>query len=100
MVNNATPELILQPPFQHGGGSQWTAYLPPSYAEPSDSNDAPAMSRLRLWENGKPLGPRHAFHAAFLQDYGAKCMPRPACFSVLPQSQPGHGGGARSCPAP
>src|SRR3954464_4271639 len=68
MLNGAIPEQVLQRPFRHGGGNQWIAHLPPGYAEPSDTNEAPARSRLRLYEDGNPLGLRHALHAAILQE--------------------------------
>ncbi len=56
-------EAILRPPFEHQGGLLWKAQLPPGFGGPSDSPDTPAASCLRLFENGVPLGPRHASHA-------------------------------------
>src|SRR4051812_5191097 len=64
-------ELKLHPPFRHGGGKQWVADLPSGFA-PSDSSDAPARSTLILREDGTPLGPRHAIHAAIQSQGGGR----------------------------
>src|SRR3954454_18100274 len=56
--------LPLRPPFALDAGLRWRADLPPGFASPSDTNDAPAVSRLRLSEDGCPLGPAHATHVA------------------------------------
>jgi hypothetical protein len=63
MLNVTITELTLQPPFRHGGGKQWIADLPPGFAGPSDSVEAPTCSLLRLTEDGIDLGPPHAIHA-------------------------------------
>lgn len=56
-------ELVLEPPFEHLGGLLWRVDLPPGFAGSGDSNDAPAVSRLKLREGGVPLGPAHSLHA-------------------------------------
>jgi len=55
--------LTLQRPFKHYGGFLWRADLPHGFAEPSDTNEMPANSLLRLTEAETPIGPAHAWHA-------------------------------------
>ena len=48
------------------------ATLPPEFAWPSDSADAPVASRLRLAEDDLPLSPRHAEHDAIATEGGGR----------------------------
>ena len=54
----------LTPPFRSAGGAAWVADLPAELWSETDTNEAPYRSALRLLENGRELGPRHAVHAA------------------------------------
>jgi predicted dehydrogenase len=53
----------LSPPFRHDGGAAWIANLPIELGRETDSNEAPFRSPLRLFEDGRGLGPAHAVHA-------------------------------------
>ncbi len=54
--------LILMPPFRSEGVACWIARLPTHFHALTDSNEEPHRSRLRLFENGRELGPAHAVH--------------------------------------
>jgi hypothetical protein len=58
---------MLRPPFQHGGGLLWKAELPPEIDGPGDTPGFPAASRVRLHEDGSPLGPAHSMHSEISQ---------------------------------
>jgi hypothetical protein len=57
-------------------GAAYLAAIPPStrfpYTLPSDTSAASTASRLLLLEDGKPLGPAHAFHADIRQSGGGR----------------------------
>lgn len=55
-------EIVLRPPFRSDGGFAWTYLLPEAYHAHTDGNHGPKNSRLRLLENGIPLGPAHSLH--------------------------------------
>jgi hypothetical protein len=59
---------MLRPPFQHGGSLLWKADLPPEVGGPGDTPEFPAASRLRLHEDGKPMGPAHSMHSEISQE--------------------------------
>lgn len=59
----------LNPPFRPDGGGAWIADLPAELWDVTDSNDAPYRSPLRLFEDGRELGPAHARHAV-IQEAG------------------------------
>jgi predicted dehydrogenase len=42
----------------------WSAELPPHLHGETDTNERPHRSRLRLFENGRELGPRHSPHSS------------------------------------
>ena len=52
----------LAPPFRPSGAVGWIADLPPELHGLTDTNEEPFRSRLRLFENGRPLGPPHNVH--------------------------------------
>lgn len=52
----------LAPPFRPSGAVGWIADLPAELHGLTDTNEEPYRSRLRLFENGRPLGPPHSVH--------------------------------------
>lgn len=50
--------------MQREEGYAWIVHLPPELHEDSDNLEATERSPFRLLENGRPLGPAHAPHAA------------------------------------
>lgn len=52
----------LAPPFRRAGAMGWIADLPPELHGLTDTNEEPYRSRLRLLEDGRPLGPPHSVH--------------------------------------
>lgn len=49
--------------FRADGKCGWVASLPAGLHDLTDDNDHPQRSRLRLLEDGEPIGPGHAVHA-------------------------------------
>lgn len=63
-IGNADRQVWnLPPPFRCEGGLAWVADLPQELWEQTDRNRTPHRSRLRLFEDGRELGPAHAGHA-------------------------------------
>ncbi len=63
-VSGEPPTIIkhdLNGPFKHDQGYCWVVELP-ALARWSDSQAHPENSTLRLYEDGRPLGPAHAIH--------------------------------------
>ena len=52
----------LAPPFRRAGAVGWIADLPAELHDLTDTNAEPYRSRLRLLEDGRPLGPPHCVH--------------------------------------
>ncbi|MGD9880575.1 MAG: Gfo/Idh/MocA family oxidoreductase [Reyranella sp.] len=52
----------LAPPFRRAGAMGWIADLPTELHGLTDTNQEPYRSQLRLFENGRPLGPPHCLH--------------------------------------
>jgi len=52
----------LSPPFRRAGSVGWIADLPAELHGLTDTNKEPYRSRLRLFEEGRPLGPPHSVH--------------------------------------
>lgn len=53
----------LAAPFRSQGAKGWIADLPAELHSLTDRNEEPNISRLRLFEDGRALGPAHAAHA-------------------------------------
>ncbi len=53
----------LSPPFRSDGAAGWVAALPATLHAFTDNNERPRSSLLRLFEDGRELGPSHSTHA-------------------------------------
>ena len=80
--------------FRHAGGFSYTMKLNGDYAGDDESNNH--RSILRLYENGKPLGPAHAPHSAIARS-GGGCFSHwkdEVYFSTSDNSDPNENGGS------
>lgn len=56
--------IMLARPFSHAGGKMWETALPGHLYEYTDTDDSPLQCRLRLYEDGRKIGPPHSVHDA------------------------------------
>lgn len=59
----------LAAPFRHAEGRAWLGSLPGELHSRTDNGDSPYQSYLRLFEDGRELGPGHAVHE-FIRNEG------------------------------
>ena len=59
----------LAAPYRHAEGRAWLGPLPRELHSRTDNGDAPYQSYLRLFEDGRELGPGHAVHE-FIRNEG------------------------------
>ena len=62
----------LAAPFRHAGGRAWLGSLPGELHSRTDNGDAPYQSYLRLFEDGRELGPGHAVHEFIRSEGGGQ----------------------------
>ena len=60
----------LAVPYRHAEGRAWLGSLPRELHSRTDNGDAPYQSYLRLFEDGRELGPGHAVHE-FIRNEGS-----------------------------
>lgn len=73
MAANRRPRMqvwTLGGPFRRAGQFGWLADLPSALHDETDQNEQPFRCRLKLYEQGKLLGPAHALHRR-IEDSGA-----------------------------
>ncbi|CAN5249612.1 hypothetical protein BH09PSE2_BH09PSE2_02190 [soil metagenome] len=84
----------LFPPFRRRAGHCYALGIPGLLGGPSDTAADPRRSRLALYEDERPLGPRHAIyedivaHGAGLYDHFDQTL----CFSTSDNSDPSRNG--------
>ncbi len=73
MTPTRAPErLTLERPFMVGEGHERLAHVPEAFAPQTNTPETPYASRIELWEDGRPLGPRHAQHGAIVEAGGGR----------------------------
>lgn len=86
--------LRLQPPFAPEGAAAWYAPLPAELHKLTDTDENPARSRLRLFENDTEIGPGHMMHRR-IRDAGGgaySCWKTGLWFSTTDGSNPNTNG--------